>query len=115
MFTIILMFSGCAGDGVAMCERPDTWRNEIDVSSGSAEVVITEGCDYALVVTEADLIGAGFDADLPLVGDTVDTESWVVTVTFSADEPGTYSGSLYIAAENLLADSLPQELFATVD
>jgi len=117
----MVALSGC-GKGVEStydgCERDHTWRDSLDVSSGSASVVITTGCDYDLTVTRAELNGVSFVADLPAEGDVISETDWIIDITFddsNIELPGTYTGVLYIEAEGLREDSSPKELFADVE
>jgi len=100
------------------CERDHTWRDALDVSGGSASVVVTTGCDYDLEVTRAEINGVSFVADLPDVGDIISQTEWVIDISFddsNIELPGEYSAVLYIEAEGLREDSAPKELFAIVE
>jgi hypothetical protein len=121
LWIALLALPGCGkaeGETYDGCVRDDGWRDPIDVSSGSASVVVTTGCDFDLEVTDVELKGAGFDADLPEIGDLISEDTWRIDVYFDtelAQEPGTYSGVLYIYADNLMDDSLPKDLVAVVE
>lgn len=122
LLSALALAAGCeAKDGAGNpdgCPRDHTWRDPADVSSGSAWVLITEDCGSDMVVTEAELKGSGFFADLPEVGDTIPAGTWEIEIIFDTElvtEPGEYSGVLYISAEELVEDSVPKDLYAVVE
>jgi len=104
---VIALLAGCSGTDTdttgADCLRPLDWRDvQVVAADGTANVLIVEDCANDLKVTSAELIGAGWDADLPNVGDLIPAGSWTITVFHTgADHPGTYSGELSVEAEGL--------------
>ncbi len=122
MLLIALALPGCESKGGAgdpgACPRHHTWRDPVDVSDGSASVLITEDCDQDLIVTDVELKGAGFSAELPELDEVVPAGTWEITVRFDTegiDVPGEYSGVLYLSAEGLAEDGAPKDLYALVD
>ena len=113
---------GC-GEGGALdyCLRAESWRSDTEVSDGQATIVVADDCDFDLTITEAEIKGAGFSADLPAVGDVIQGNlSFDVYFDLAASNgeespPGTYSGVVYISAENLVDDSQPKDVFAIVE
>ena len=71
---------------------------------GIVEVPITDACSGDLTITFADLEGAGFEADLPEVGDVVVGDDYSIEVRFSSvsPNPGEYQASLTIEADGLM-------------
>ncbi len=122
MLLIALALTGCeskegAGDPGG-CPRHHTWRDPIDVSSGSASVLVTEDCGEDLIVTDVELKGAGFSAELPEIDAIIPAGTWEIAVRFDTEgivEPGEYSGVLYLSAEGLAEDGAPKDLYALVD
>jgi len=111
------------GDGEALdyCLRAESWRSDTDVSSGQATIVVADSCDFELTITETEIKGAGFSADLPAVGDTFqgnlafDVYFDLAPSNGEDPSPGNYSGVVYISAENLVDDSQPKDLYAVIE
>lgn len=103
----LLALPGCAGSdtdtSAADCLRPLDWRDALVVQDGdSGTVVVVLDCENTLTVTSVSLIGAGWDGDLPKVGDKIPAGSWSITVFHDGgDHPGEYTGELSIEAEGL--------------
>ncbi len=105
LFFAGFLLSGCDGSEATPtdCLRPLDWRDALIVEEGSTgSVVVVEDCDNDLTVTEVDLVGAGWDGDLPAVGDKISAGTWTIEVFFSgSDFPGEYTGLLTIEADGL--------------
>ncbi len=78
-------------------------------------VVIAEDCGNDLEITEAVLMGTGFSAELPEVGDIIDAGEFSIDVEWldQVDTSGDYSATLKISAVGL-DDQPPKELSYTV-
>lgn len=104
---VIALLLGCSGSDIdttgADCLRPLDWRDAQQVGAdGVASVVVVEDCENDLQITSVELIGAGWDGDLPNVGDLIPAGTWTITVFHTgADHPGTYTGELSVEAEGL--------------
>ncbi len=122
MLFIALTLMGC-GEGGALdyCLRAESWRSDTDLSDGQATIVVADDCDLELTITESEIKGAGFTGDLPEVGDVIQGNlSFDVYFDMAASNsedapPGTYSGVIYISAENLVDDSQPKDLYAIIE
>ena len=121
MIGLVLFLTACGstddtGEQSGFCYRPADWRDPVVLVDGVASVPITESCDATLSITEATLVGVGFEADLPDVGDSVSGADWVVDVSWvsTIETPGTYSATLKISADGL-DDQPPKELTYVIE
>ncbi len=102
-----LLLTACSGSDTDApaddCLRPADWRDALVVDEGDVgTVVVVEDCANDLEVTSAEIIGAGWDADLPSVGDLIPAGTWQITVFHDGGvHPGTYTGELTLEAEGL--------------
>ena len=113
---LLFIFIGCQTPKVE-CSRVSDWRNSVDIQEGTSIITITQGCGQTLTVNEVRLIGAGFEADLPSAGTTIQNVDWDISVSFT---PGThlngeYAGLLYVDAEGLTFDDHGKEIRVTVE
>jgi hypothetical protein len=101
----LALLMGCAGSAGddADCLRPLDWRDALVVEQGSTgTVIVVEDCSHDMTVTSVSMIGAGWDADFPAVGDVIPAGTWTITVFHDgADFPGTYTGELFVDAEGV--------------
>ncbi len=95
--------NGSTGGSTSDCLRPLDWRDPLVVEEGTTgDVVVVEDCENDLTVTSVELIGSGWEGDLPEVGDLIDAGTWTVSVFNDlADNPGCYTGELSIEADGL--------------
>ena len=117
MLIMIFLLGGCeTGDGTGDCFRPDDWRDAVVMDEMVHTVVIAEDCGNDLEITEAVLLGTGFTADLPEVGDIVKAGDFSIDVEWldQVDTSGDYSATLKISALGL-NDQPPKELSYTVE
>ena len=104
---LLALLVACSGGDTGTtgtdCDRPLDWRDALVVDAdGTGTVVVVEDCENDLQVTSVELIGAGWDADLPAVGDRIPAGTWTITVFHTgASNPGTYTGELSIEADGL--------------
>jgi hypothetical protein len=117
MLIMIFLLGGCGnGGGTGDCFRPDEWRDAVVMDEMVHTVVIAEDCGNELEITEAVLMGTGFTADLPEVGDIIDAGDFSIDVEWldQVDTSGDYSATLKISALGL-NDQPPKELSFTVE
>ena len=110
----LIFLVACDGTG-GDCLRVDDWRDPIIMDSDSVTVQITDDCVGEIEITEASLVGPGFEADLPTVGDIVDGQQFSVDVHFTSDSPGDgeYQATLKISGVGLI-DMPARDLIYTV-
>ena len=109
-----VFLAGCTTTG-GECLRVDDWRDAIVMDAETVSVAITDDCAGEIEITEASLSGAGFDADLPAIGDIVDGDNFSVDVSFVAVTPGDgeYQATLRISGIGLV-DMPARDLIFTV-
>jgi hypothetical protein len=110
----LFFLAACNGTG-SECIRVDDWRDPVIMETDTVTVQITEDCAGEIEITEATLVGPGFEADLPTVGDIVDGQDLSVEVRFISDSPGDgeYQATLLLSGVGLI-DMPPRDLIYTV-
>lgn len=109
-----VILAGCTTTG-GECPRVDDWRDPIVMDADTVSVAVTDDCAGEIEITEASLIGPGFEADLPEIGDLVDAENFSVDVSFVAVTPGDgeYQATLQISGVGLV-DMPPRDVIYVV-